>query len=153
MCIRDRFYTSTFEEFLENANRLGFFGVQLIPDQMPNLYDQFDEARIASLLHQMQKYSLKPSIHNVFYDLNLTSLIPDVQRNSIKITKRVIDLCVSLNAELITIHPGYIYPGWLSDSKQNQNYWNAANTGLNVCLLYTSPSPRDATLSRMPSSA
>ena len=24
---------------------------------------------------------------------------------------------------------------------------------LNVCLLYTSPSPRDATLSRMPSSA
>ena len=26
-------------------------------------------------------------------------------------------------------------------------------TGLIVCLLYTSPSPRDATLSRMPSSA
>ena len=25
--------------------------------------------------------------------------------------------------------------------------------GLNICLLYTSPSPRDATLSRMPSSA
>ena len=24
---------------------------------------------------------------------------------------------------------------------------------LNICLLYTSPSPRDATLSRMPSSA
>ena len=26
-------------------------------------------------------------------------------------------------------------------------------TGVNICLLYTSPSPRDATLSRMPSSA
>ena len=26
-------------------------------------------------------------------------------------------------------------------------------TGISVCLLYTSPSPRDATLSRMPSSA
>ena len=25
--------------------------------------------------------------------------------------------------------------------------------GINTCLLYTSPSPRDATLSRMPSSA
>ena len=25
--------------------------------------------------------------------------------------------------------------------------------GINACLLYTSPSPRDATLSRMPSSA
>ena len=28
-----------------------------------------------------------------------------------------------------------------------------AGTGIHVCLLYTSPSPRDATLSRMPSSA
>ena len=28
-----------------------------------------------------------------------------------------------------------------------------ATPGTNVCLLYTSPSPRDATLSRMPSSA
>ena len=28
-----------------------------------------------------------------------------------------------------------------------------ADTGINFCLLYTSPSPRDATLSRMPSSA
>ena len=27
------------------------------------------------------------------------------------------------------------------------------NLGINACLLYTSPSPRDATLSRMPSSA
>ena len=27
------------------------------------------------------------------------------------------------------------------------------NPQLNICLLYTSPSPRDATLSRMPSSA
>ena len=26
-------------------------------------------------------------------------------------------------------------------------------TGLNICLLYTSPSPRDGLLSRMPSSA
>ena len=28
-----------------------------------------------------------------------------------------------------------------------------ADSGANACLLYTSPSPRDATLSRMPSSA
>ena len=29
----------------------------------------------------------------------------------------------------------------------------ASETGRDICLLYTSPSPRDATLSRMPSSA
>ena len=31
--------------------------------------------------------------------------------------------------------------------------WLAAAEALSACLLYTSPSPRDATLSRMPSSA
>ena len=30
---------------------------------------------------------------------------------------------------------------------------DSRNADLNACLLYTSPSPRDATLSRMPSSA
>ena len=37
------------------------------------------------------------------------------------------------------------------------DYWPQINIehikSLNTCLLYTSPSPRDATLSRMPSSA
>ena len=32
-------------------------------------------------------------------------------------------------------------------------FFDAASTNLRACLLYTSPSPRDATLSRMPSSA
>ena len=31
--------------------------------------------------------------------------------------------------------------------------WDARITSMVICLLYTSPSPRDATLSRMPSSA
>ena len=49
------------------------------------------------------------------------------------------------------------YPGW---AREMANLYFAANTCLfvihgnvNDCLLYTSPSPRDATLSRMPSSA
>ena len=32
-------------------------------------------------------------------------------------------------------------------------YLHNIRSGFNICLLYTSPSPRDATLSRMPSSA
>ena len=34
-----------------------------------------------------------------------------------------------------------------------QNEWHPESCHSIVCLLYTSPSPRDATLSRMPSSA
>ena len=41
--------------------------------------------------------------------------------------------------------------------KDKSNSWDIENLTLleedNFCLLYTSPSPRDATLSRMPSSA
>ena len=43
------------------------------------------------------------------------------------------------------------------DSYNLTNYWETSSNdhvvSINTCLLYTSPSPRDATLSRMPSSA
>ena len=37
--------------------------------------------------------------------------------------------------------------------KYRITYGNSIDDCFNICLLYTSPSPRDATLSRMPSSA
>ena len=40
-----------------------------------------------------------------------------------------------------------------SDDDDLTNAFVGAATSIKVCLLYTSPSPRDATLSRMPSSA
>ena len=40
-----------------------------------------------------------------------------------------------------------------SDYKEYEISINELDKSLNICLLYTSPSPRDATLSRMPSSA
>ena len=39
------------------------------------------------------------------------------------------------------------------DNKLVFSFSNSGNMGKLICLLYTSPSPRDATLSRMPSSA
>ena len=41
----------------------------------------------------------------------------------------------------------------LESQARKANRFNKAKTGYKDCLLYTSPSPRDATLSRMPSSA
>ena len=37
--------------------------------------------------------------------------------------------------------------------EKERETWIVLKTMLSTCLLYTSPSPRDATLSRMPSSA
>ena len=56
----------------------------------------------------------------------------------------------------------FFQPYWVSDnilvcSEDSTGWWNLLFLDLtditNICLLYTSPSPRDATLSRMPSSA
>ena len=43
---------------------------------------------------------------------------------------------------------GYIFSHWSSDT-----YTGIIGGVINTCLLYTSPSPRDGLLSRMPSSA
>ena len=45
-------------------------------------------------------------------------------------------------------------PAWISDRiSKGEDEINGHIIPANTCLLYTSPSPRDATLSRMPSSA
>ena len=77
---------------------------------------------------------------------------------------------VSTISEYIEISEGTIYPlfnrlkkekyveTYLKESSTgpSRKYYHITNEGraaYNNCLLYTSPSPRDATLSRMPSSA
>ena len=47
----------------------------------------------------------------------------------------------------------YAIIGYMSRTMAADAYYVAGRQVPTVCLLYTSPSPRDATLSRMPSSA
>ena len=67
-----------------------------------------------------------------------------------------IDLCLSNNinfidtAEMYPVNP--ISAETVGRSEEIIGRWISANKNRS-CLLYTSPSPRDATLSRMPSSA
>ena len=59
-----------------------------------------------------------------------------------------------LEVKIFTLYPD-LFPGPLDigifkKAKENK-IWNLKV--INICLLYTSPSPRDGLLSRMPSSA
>ena len=56
-----------------------------------------------------------------------------------------------LNDELLAGNPGESYWHSLPDDLRSQ--WQAYVDQYTFCLLYTSPSPRDGLLSRMPSSA
>ena len=55
----------------------------------------------------------------------------------------------------LPIQKGLADPFLMSDGKrvESSQDWMRQRDYLKACLLYTSPSPRDATLSRMPSSA
>ena len=53
--------------------------------------------------------------------------------------------------EAVEFHEPYNYP--TEEIREVLEETGLKMLGLNTCLLYTSPSPRDATLSRMPSSA
>ena len=48
---------------------------------------------------------------------------------------------------------GAVYEIGLDAKKKIEEATESIRDSLGICLLYTSPSPRDATLSRMPSSA
>ena len=52
-----------------------------------------------------------------------------------------------------TLNIDYSTPKTLKDNQEEYEFLSELNADLAICLLYTSPSPRDATLSRMPSSA
>ena len=53
----------------------------------------------------------------------------------------------------VSIFDGKTLKGWTPVSTQAKDAWVVRDGVIRGCLLYTSPSPRDRTRSRMPSSA
>ena len=73
-------------------------------------------------------------------------------------SQAVLEACIAEGVDIIFGYPGgAIMPIYdaLYDYKEKLQHILVRHEqgGIHACLLYTSPSPRDATLSRMPSSA
>jgi len=65
-----------------------------------------------------------------------------------------ISLMVVISGKLVEVHTLYARPiNWDTISSEALEKCNVTLETLKTCLLYTSPSPRDRTRSRMPSSA
>ena len=129
---------------IRSAPLLGRIGDRMFPSL---------SAEALRVVQNASSFAIKSS--NAFGELeNKTTESPEM------VTLRIGDFEVPTTADgKIVLHyttpqPQRYIPAWkiLSDNPADQD-WGDKIAGHIVCLLYTSPSPRDATLSRMPSSA
>src|SRR5262245_8723716 len=120
------YYGETFENFVRIAHERGFRAVQLTPDQEPNLYSEFPRQRRHALGTLANELGVTLHLHNVFYDINLVSLVPDVRDLALHISEQVFRLGDELGAQTVTVHPGYMFGGWRRDQVQRERFWREA---------------------------
>ena len=101
--------------------------------------------KLNKIIQCLEKWA--PPIYQESYD-NSGLMVGDYESEisgcliSLDCTEKIVDEAISKNCNLIISHHPIIFGGI---SSINSSHW--------ICLLYTSPSPRDLSTSRMPSSA
>lgn len=123
-------YGSTFEQFVEEALKDGFGGVELIPDNEPNLLGQLNGPRRRWLRDVIKQSGLRCVVHSVFYDINLVSVVPEVQRFALDMIEQVSRLAVDLGGREIVVHPGYLFPGWRKSERQFGTFHDAVKRAM-----------------------
>ena len=162
MCIRDRFiriyddssYQENIEDFLNSYGILEDYGTKglfLLFAFHSNLNNQ--ELNFETIMENIQKFkearkNQKIEKGNAYYKENLEIVQSNNRRWNEGDTLDIMLPVRIRNNKRSAYH--YIYP-------QTLDYSSVDDTlhikGILICLLYTSPSPRDRTRSRMPSSA
>lgn len=108
----------SFETFCEFAHKKGFAGVEFIPDLSPNLPEEITYERVERLLDLKSKLKLDFTVHNIFYDINMTSLVPRVRALALELTEEILKFATSVRAEAVVAHTGYRFSAWRSKPVQ-----------------------------------
>lgn len=115
-------YGQTFEKFVEFAHDEGFVGIEFIPDLHPNLPEEMDEARVKMLIDLKQRYGLQYTVHNIYMDINPTSLVPKVRQLAIALTCDVLQFALAIGAQALVIHTGYRFGPWRTKVEQMEMF-------------------------------
>ena len=99
---------------------------------------------------------LSSSVPHVPQEDQFSKVEKNLEKNDVNVTEEIKNLPSTvvrekkvsvLNTFLVIFMLVFLFFLFWAQNRKNKN------TNIKICLLYTSPSPRDATLSRMPSSA
>jgi sugar phosphate isomerase/epimerase len=60
----------------------------------------------------------------------LVSLVPEVRAFAFDITRKILEISSELSAKTLTVHLGYIFPGWSKDNMQNMRFWEVVKQSL-----------------------
>jgi len=112
----------TFETFCGFAHQRGFEGVEFIPDLSPNLPEEISLERIVKLMDLKAELGLEFTVHNIFYDINMTSLVPRVRALAFELTEDVLRFAASVEASAVIVHTGYRFGAWRSKPKQMEMF-------------------------------
>ena len=111
-------YVTSFEDFVRRAATQGFAGVELIPDLSPNLLEQFPSHRRQELARTAQNLGLHVTVHNVYMDINPTSLVPAVRQFALDLTFATLEFAKDMDARWLVMHTGYRFGAWRSKPDQ-----------------------------------
>lgn len=111
-------YGQTFEEFANFVYNEGFTGLEFIPDLHPNLPEEFDEERINTLISLKTRYKLQYTVHNIYMDINPTSLVPHVRQLALALTQEVMQFARAIDAQAVIAHTGYRFGPWRTRVEQ-----------------------------------
>lgn len=115
-------YGQTFEEFAYFAYSEGFSGIELIPDLHPNLPEELHQDRIDALSELKSRYTLQYTVHNIYMDINPTSLVPKVRELALALTREVMLLAKAIGAMAVVMHTGYRFGPWRTKPEQIQMF-------------------------------
>ena len=87
-----------------------------------------------------------------WYALTIARLLPDVEVHAFEPIPKTFAYLLA-NAELNQLPNIHLYDFGFSNAEGELTFYYYPEGSVNACLLYTSPSPRDLSTSRMPSSA
>jgi sugar phosphate isomerase/epimerase len=110
------------EDYLRWAPKNGFSHIEIDGTIPSNFYEQFPSSRVKSIREQSDQLGITLSYHTS-YGINLADPFKELRDAGMNLVGRCIEVSEKLEAEWVTVHPGYKV-GWPDRKNERIAYFN-----------------------------